>query len=448
MKITEIRGTRILILGYGREGQSVHQWLVRHIPGVTIGIADKKPIKPVATARMHSGDNYLGTIREYDTVVRSPGIPAHTGELVDFQKHGGWVTSAVNIFFSLCPGVTIGVTGTKGKSTTSSLIAHVLAQDKSDVRLIGNIGKPSLDHLDTATVNTVFVIELSSHQLDDIRYSPHVAVILGIAPEHLDYYESFQTYVAAKGNIVRFQTKNDTVVFDPLHSISASLAGLSLGKKVVFALSQTPQASTFFADDTIYVRDGKAVLPVITRADMPLLGNVENILAAVAVSHALDVPIEKMSKAIKSFTPLPHRLEFVGEFRGIRFYNDSLATIPEAAVHALEALGDDVATLIAGGYDRKLDFSVLGDYLAKHPIPTLILFPDTGKKIWNSMKGLQKTHSHFVNSMEEAVALAYEHTPRGKVCLLSPASASFNMFNSYEDRGNQFIEWVKKLGGT
>lgn len=376
----EIRGKSVLIVGYGREGQSTHRFLKAHYPKVTIGIADKK-----------EGKEYLKEIGSYDTVIRSPGIPRR-------KVKGKWTTTATNIFFSRCPGITIGVTGTKGKSTTASLIAHILKQKFSDVRLVGNIGRPMLDYLDGATKNTVFVIELSSHQLEDIRFGPHVAVVLAIFPEHLDYYSSFDAYTKAKANIVRFQKKNDIVIFHP--SVK-KIAQFSPGKKIPFTKFSPPM----------------------------LLGNRDNVRAAITVAKYFGVPTNRV---LQSFVPLPHRLERVGEFRGITFYNDSLATIPEATIHALKAL-KNVDTLIAGGFDRGLDYTKLRKYLKIHPVKTLILFPDTGKKIG---KGF------FVQTMEEAVRLAYKHTPKGKICLLSPASASFNLFRDYEDRGNQFKEWV------
>jgi len=427
-KNPEIRGRRVLILGYGREGQSVHRYLTSHFKGLEIGVADQKNIKPLFHASVQSGETYLKHLHDYDTVIRTPGVPARLQELIDYKKQGGWVTTATNIFFSACPGVTIGVTGTKGKSTTASLIAHILKQKFSDIRLVGNIGRPMLDYLDGATKETIFVIELSSHQLADVRYSPHIAVILGIVPEHLDYYPNFEAYVRAKGNIVRFQKATDRVVFNPKHTLVSTLVQKAKGKKVpwvTFPFSATN-----------------------------LQGNKENISAAATVATFLGVSKTHILQALQTFTPLPHRLEFVGEYRGITFYNDSLATIPEATIHALEALGPDVETLIAGGFDRGLDFTKLGEYLSSHPVKTLILFPDTGERIWKATehatqarpatRGMQK---YDVTTMKEAVTLAYEHTRSGKICLLSPASASYNIFRDYADRGDQFKKWVTSLGG-
>lgn len=443
MKTREIKGKNILLLGYGRENQSVHRFLLANYPGITIDIADKK-----------SDPDYLTRLSDYDTVIRSPGIPVHTKELVEYKLHGGHITTATNIFFSLCPGITIGITGTKGKSTTSALIAHILQTTKYDVRLVGNIGNPMLNYLMVAprvvrgggpprrgplvgvlggkpatgpAENTIFVIELSSHQLEDCRYSPHIAVVLNIFPEHMDYYQTFDQYVTAKTNIVAFQSAKDSVVYDDSNTTAAAIAQTSKGQKIPISLYKTtpiPKSS--------------------------LIGNDKNIRAALAAASLLRIPAPLASQAIKTFQPLSHRLEFVGEYKKIKFYNDSLATIPEATIHAIESLGDDVTTLIAGGYDRGLDYTALGNFLAKRKtLKTLILFPDTGEKIKDALLSappMSHVSCLMSHSMEAAVSLAYAHTPPGTICLLSPASASYNLFKDYADRGEQFKSWVTKLG--
>lgn len=387
--------TGILLLGYGRENQSVEKFLSKHFPYTTVNIIKElKSNQPLPRA---------------DVIIRSPGIQKD-------RFSGDYVTTATNIFFSMCPGITIGVTGTKGKSTTSALIAHILG-----ARLVGNIGNPMLDALDGATDETIFVVELSSHQLEDCRYSPHIAVVLNVFPEHMDYYKTFNQYVEAKTNIVAHQTEKDIVIYDDTNEIARRIANQGKSKKI--PISQT-------------VYDGSDI----------------NIRAAITVATLFDIPKKQILEAIASFQTLPHRLEFVGEWKGIRFYNDSLATIPEATIRAVTTLGDDVATLITGGFDRGGDYTALGVFLAKQKtLKTLILFPDTGEKIWTAIiasdPSAQSRNSKLeTRNIEEAVSLAYAHTPPGKICLLSPASASFNLFKDYADRGEQFKQWVAKLG--
>lgn len=450
----EIRGESALILGFGREGKSVLSWLHVHYPTLKVGVADKLIAPDLMSGEtmegttVYNGEGYLSHLSEYDTVIRSPGISPYLPEIVSYLASGGHMTSATNIFFSKVTGTTIGVTGTKGKSTTSSLIAHILESVHDDVRLVGNIGRPMLDALDSATDKTVFVVELSSHQLYDCRYSPHIAVMLGIVSEHLDYYPDLVSYANAKANIVRFQTDRDLVVYNPEHTILRSFTDAAKSKKITYSVKYHPDSFTAIHDGIAEVTIKGARTQVITMSDVPLLGNQENVLAAITVASLMGMSAVAIASAITPFKSLPHRLEFVGEFRGVRFYNDSLATIPQATIHALGALGTKGTTLIAGGYDRHLDFSELGEFLRSHTVSAVILFPDTGKKIWEAIGEVQKgsIKKFDVTTMEEAVRLAYAHTQKGAVCVLSPGSASYNLFRDYEDRGNQFKHWVRVLG--
>ena len=446
----EICGNAVLILGYSREGQSTHRYLRTRYPNLRVDIADAQNVTPIAgtNARIYSGVAYLASLSNYTTVVRSPGIPPHTTELVEYIKQGGFVTSATNIFLSQARDQTIGVTGTKGKSTTASLIAHILNSKISDVRLVGNIGLPMLDYLDSISPETVFVAELSSHQLSDVRYSPRIAVLLAIQPEHLDYYPDIETYVRAKENITRFQSAQDALVCNLSAARVLSIATRTQAQKFVFNSDKSEAVSVFVKDGTIVSNEEGGEKLVMNVADVPLLGNIENIMAAATVAKLFGISPKAIGEAIHPFKSLPHRLESVGTYKDISFYNDSLATIPEATIHALTALGDRVGTLIAGGYDRHIDFVALGAHLAIHPVEALMLFPDTGAKIWEAVLSANpKTtiQKYDVSSMEQAVQLAYEYTPKGKICLLSPASASYNLFRDYSDRGDQFRECVVRL---
>lgn len=450
----EIHGTSVLIVGFGREGKSVFTWLRSHYPTTRIGIADRHVAPDRISGQMmdgaviYNGEGYLSHLSKYDTVIRSPGISPYLPEIASYSASGGHMTSATNLFFSRVKGMTIGVTGTKGKSTTSSLIAHILRAQYGDVRLVGNIGTPMLDALDSSTDKTIFVIELSSHQLYDCRYSPHVAVMLGIVSEHLDYYPDLISYANAKANIVRHQDASDVVVYNPEHTMLHSLIEPAQSKKYTYSATMHPGQYTSIHDGVVEVYAYGKPTKVISMADVPLLGNQENILAAITVASYMKVPAVTIAQSITPFSSLPHRLEFVGEFRGIRFYNDSLATIPQATMHALEALGTKGTTLIAGGYDRHLDFSELGAYIRGHAISTIILFPDTGRQIWEAIGEVREgsIKKFEVTTMEEAVKRAYEYTPKGAICVLSPASASYNLFIDYADRGDQFKQWVHKLG--
>lgn len=446
----EIDGNSVVILGYGREGKSVHKYLHEKYPSKRIGIADQNDVisEIEGSVTLHVGKDYLKSLSNYDIIIRSPGIPFQTPDLQESIKEGRKVTSETNIFFSECPGVVIGVTGTKGKSTTSSLIYNLLQSSYPDVRLVGNIGNPALAYLPDSNDKTLFVAELSSHQLEDFHYSPHIAVLLAIVPEHLTYHGGFSTYIDAKGNIVKHQSAEDIVVFNPANYNTEKLAEKSSGRKFKFSSHPVGGINCYVKETDIFVESTF----IMATNKIPLLGpgNIENVLAAISVGIIMGVDIEKIRKTIKEFKSLPHRLEYVGDRNGIYFYNDSLATIPEATINALEALGANVETLIAGGYDRGLDFSKLGEFLANNTaLKNLILFPTTGEKIWNAVlkttKGVNPVVKYDVTIMEEAIDIALANTSPGKICLLSPASASFGIFRNYEERGNKFRELVTKI---
>lgn len=450
----EIHGSSVLILGFGREGKSVYTWLHKHYPKLKIDVADVHLSPEIIHSPLYSdaiffqGKEYLTHVFSYETIIRSPGVSPYLPQMVAYIQNGGHVTSATNIFFSTVTGKTIGITGTKGKSTTTSLIAHLVSAQHADVRCVGNIGSPMLDALDTSNSETTFVIELSSHQLIDCRYSPHIAVMLNIVPEHLDYYPDFEMYTHAKANITKHQTANDVFVYNPDNSIVKRFSENTKAQLVPYGEAFHENYYAFIQQGMLTtIRDNESV-QILPLSDIPLLGNTENILAATAVASIVGLSAQQMRTMIMSFTSLPHRLEYIGKYKGVSFYNDSLSTIPQATIHALKALGSSVATLIAGGYDRHVDYSALGVYLQEHPVTTLILFPDTGTKIWNSIdeKYKGKMSVYNVANMEEAVRLAFAHTPKGTICVLSPGSASYNMFRDYADRGEQFKMWVQKIG--
>ncbi len=434
MKLNELSNKSILILGLGREGLSVLEYLKKKFPNKKIDIADKKEYSALSenVGKTFFGEDYLDAVKNYDVIIKSPGIP-YFDRIRQAKDEGRIITSSTAIFLKNCKGIVIGVTGTKGKSTTSVLIYEVLKNGGLKTYLIGNIGNPALDFLKHDSKDTIFVYELSSFQLEDLDVSPHIAVLTNIFPEHLDHHEGFSLYLEAKNNIAKFQTKEDYLIYNGDIPELKYIAQKSKAKKIPF-----------------FRKDKNLVKKLVHEDTIPLLGefNLLNIVPAITIGRLFKIPDEKIEKAIINFKPLPHRLEFVSEIKGIRFYNDSLSTIPQATIEALTALGKNVETLIAGGFDRGLDYSILGQAIAKSNIKTLILFPDTGMKIWDSVcKYSKKPPQKFdIDDMRDAVKIAFKKTKPGKICLLSPASTSFNLFKDYEDRGNQFKEFVISLG--
>lgn len=420
MKIDDLKEKKILILGFGKEGKDSFLTLRKLFPKKVIGIADQKEfsisIRQLANqfsdVKWHLGKNYLKAIKNYDAIIKSPGIPFKILPKTVLNK----ITSQTEIFFDNCPGRIVGITGTKGKSTTASMIYQILKTGGLRAHLTGNIGKPALNLLAGAGPKDVYVYELSSHQLYNLKKSPQIAVFLNIYPEHLDYYKNFKEYAAAKAKITLYQTKNDYLVFNSEDKLVRKIAKKSKAKKI-------PIKGKYYELD---------------RA------------AAKAVGEIFEIPQKIIEKAIREFKPLPHRLELVGEFRGITFYNDALSTIPETAILAIEALGKRIQTVFLGGFDRKIDFKKLAEFIVKQKnIKNVILFPTTGEKIWKEIlklaRGREVPKPFFVNNMPEAVKIAYQKTQKGKICLLSCASTSFSIFRDYKEKGNLFKKYVKKF---
>jgi len=389
-----------LILGYGKEGKITKKYLKKYYPYIKIGITDSK-----------EGKHYLQKQKNFDIAIKTPGIQK---ELMSIAY-----TTATNIFFGKVAGknLTIGVTGSKGKSTTSSLVYHILKSAGKDVEFLGNIGKPMLESLlKPVAKNRIFVLELSSYQLDDIAFSPDIAVVTNLFPEHMDFHGGLKNYYNAKKNIIRFQTKKDYFIYN------------SHNKEM---------------KDWLKGYQGKAVPFFKNTFGTHLLGehNQSNIAAAVRVARILHIPDTVITKAIKTFKGLPHRLEFIGEFKGIQFYDDGSSTNPESAINAIVSL-KHVDTIFLGGQDRGYDFSELEKTIKKYHIKNLVLFPETGEKMVTSKKefNILKT-----SDMKKAVEFAYKHTKKGGICLLSGASPSYSLWSGFSEKGDEFKKLVRHL---
>ena len=375
----------VCILGYGKEGKITEKYLKKNYPDVKIKILDQALDK-----------NYLEKQKDCDFAIKTPGIPKNKVTIP--------YTTATNLFFSENRNLTIGVTGSKGKSTTASLIYQILKKAGKKVRLLGNIGNPMLKALlTTPKQDEIFVIELSSYMLEDIEYSPNIAVLLNLFPEHMNYHGGVENYYQAKQNIFRFQKVGDVALKFPF----------------------------------------KTKIPVPVEK-IKLLGNhnLENIKAAVAVAKILKIPEKAIQKAILEFKNLPHRLDFVGEFKGIKFYDDAISTTPESTIMAIQAL-PRIGTIFLGGEDRGYNFKNLEKMIKKHKIENMVLFPDSGKKILKSRKGLNVLETR---NMSDAVRFAFKNTPKGTICLLSTAAPSYSVWKNFEEKGDLFKTLVKKYG--
>lgn len=461
--INEIEGKTALILGLGREGKSTIAFLRRHFPCKIIGVADSRALTqlegdirqsfdPDQKVELFLGQDYLKSLADYDIIFKSPGIPPFLPEIIAARQSGKTVTSNTELFFESCPGGIIGVTGTKGKSTTASLIYETLKRTGMDVRLIGNIGIPPLSTLDGASPRTVFVMELSSYQLADLKKSPQISVIQNIVKEHLDYHQTFDAYVEAKRNIVRYQSLDDYLIFNPSSPIPREIANKSISKKLAFGDNQDVSSCCFLEDNFLVYLSNDEKERVIPIEAIPLKGgfNLQNVMPAIIVGKLFGVPTEGIKAAIQDFKPLEHRLEFVRRYNGVSFYNDSLATIPEATIGAIEAFPMKKIILLCGGFDRGQDFTGLCRTLLTGNIKGIILFPTTGKRIRDALFLQTNSKGHLpltasVTNMHEGVQMAYNMAERGDIILLSPASPSFGCFRDYEDRGNRFKDEALKI---
>ena len=438
MKLEKLKNKEILILGFGREGKSTFNFLRKIFPQKEIAVADENSKLKIENSKLkkvkwHLGKNYLKALEKYEVIIKSPGIPVHFPEIEKAFKEKK-ITSQTEIFFENCKGKIVGITGTKGKSTTAFLIYKILKEGAKKVHLVGNIGKPALNYLSSDNKNKIYVYELSSHQLYKLKKSPQIALFLNIFPEHLDYYRNFKEYLMAKANITLWQKKEDFFIFNPKQKEIKEIAKKSKARKIP-------------------LKEGQELIKEVglKKLNFPLNFYSLNLKAAISVAKIFRLKKEKIKKAIENFKGLPHRLEFVGKFKGIYFFNDSLSTIPETTISALDFFKGKVETLILGGQNRGLDFSLLSKKIIQDKIKTLIFFPETGDIIWKEiLKILKKKEempkAFMVFKMRDAVKLAFKNTKKGKICLLSPASASFSLFKDYKERGNLFKKYVKEYG--
>lgn len=443
--MNEIIGDDVAIVGFELEGQSALRYLKSKFPNKKITLRDKKTKDIIQDQSINViwGEDYLSELSQHSTIIRTPGLPYNCEPLTKFKNNGGHITTATNIFFSESIGTIVGITGTKGKSTTTALVYHILQNNNSHVYLGGNIGVPMLDLLEKNHKEAIFVLELSSYQLEDLRYSPNISVLLEIVPEHLDHHGSLENYIKAKQHITSSQTNLDYLITNPSYKNISNIVSSSSATIIKFNNSHEKDITTYIQNNAYYNNES-FIIPTI---DVPLIGkgNQENTMAAITVASLFGIKPNQMANAIKSFQPLPHRLEIIATKNEITFVNDSIATTPEAAINALEAFEGKVDTLIAGGFDRGLNYENLAQYIVDHPITNLILFPDTGTKIELSVK--MRDHDKKINifpvsTMNNAVDLAFKITKENKICLLSPASASYNMYKNFMERGQAFKQAI------
>ncbi len=476
--IKDWKNKKVGILGFGLEGLSSARFLYNK--GAEIWILDKKKSEDFAQDFLALGrkiakgsvlgENYLENLGTYDVIVRSPDVKRNMKELIAAEKKGVEVSSHIKIFFDLCPAMIIGVTGTKGKGTTTTLIYEMLKRSERDAYLGGNIGIPPLDFLDKLTEQSVAVLELSSFQLEDLHKSPadvkalagkpHIAVMLMVVPEHLardkfgnqNYHETMEEYVEAKRNILRFQKTSDYAILNRDYIPTNESDIHTLGK--VFFITRertTTEQGTFVKNKAIWMRIQGTEWKIIDTDKIALIGkhNWENAGTAAMAATLGGANREDITSVLRMFKGLEHRLELVREVKGVKYYNDSFSTTPETVIAAIEAFTQP-EILILGGSSKKSDFGELGKVIAKAKNIKAII--GVGKE-WMRIKSVLKTKNlaqrtllvEGARDMKTIVAAADKIARSGDVVLLSPGCASFGMFKNYKDRGEQFKREVEKL---
>ncbi len=454
-----IAGKKVAVLGLGISNIPAIKFLHRH--GAVITGCDKNTQSSFSDevmntltsccARLNLGENYLQNLTDYDLILKSPGIKPHLPQIKEAIKSGVTVTSEMEIFMSLCPCKMIGVTGSDGKTTTTTLIYEMLKQDGKTCHVGGNIGTPLLDKIEYINDTDYVVLELSSFQLQLIGISPDISVITNISPNHLDYHKDMAEYTEAKANIFKFQSKTSKLIINADNDVTASFAGKQNGELVYFSLKSEKNGAYLHQNKLCYNGD-----VVMTREDIKIRGihNVENYLAAIAAVYDI-VDRESMLYVARNFGGVEHRMEFVRELNGVEFYNDSIGSSPTRTIAGLTAHNGKIV-LIAGGYDKKLSFDELGQ-VVKQTVSAIVLCGATADSIEKSVKAAYKPNEKIMNilkttSFEQAIKGAYalakalSATCSEKVSvILSPACASFDMFKNFEVRGNTFKDIVNTL---
>ena len=452
-----LRGKTIAVLGAGVSNKPLLSLLLQ--AGLDVTIRDKGSRESFAPelverweaqgAKLQLGEDYLEGLQE-DVIFRSPGIMPHTPQLAAAVKGGSVLTSEMETFLSLCPCPVIAVTGSDGKTTTTTITAELLKAAGYRVWVGGNIGTPLLDKVDQMEPTDRVVLELSSFQLMTMDQSPHVAIVTNVAPNHLDKHTDMDEYVAAKENIFLHQTGADRVVLNLDNEITRSFAPKAPGAVSWFSFHAEPEGEgAFLRDNTIWWKDGAGARPILARKDILLPGdhNVENYMAAIAA--VLDqVSGEVITQFAKTFGGVEHRIELCGEIRGVRYYNDSIASSPSRTIAGLRSFPEKVL-LIAGGYDKHIPFDVLGPEVVEH-VKRLYLTGDTAGKIRAAVEAAAGYDPKALPIEETAdlagaVERAWTAAQPGDVVLMSPACASFDRYKNFAERGLAFKALVEQL---
>ncbi|MGZ9234250.1 MAG: UDP-N-acetylmuramoyl-L-alanine--D-glutamate ligase [Anaerolineales bacterium] len=473
---TNWTGTRVLILGAARQGLALARWLSLH--GARVVLSDMRSEDELRVARESLaeypiqwalGGHSLELLDSTDVLCLSGGVPLTLPIVAEAIQRGIPLSNDSQIFMEAVPCKTIGITGSAGKTTTTTLVGNMAklaypnaesGKQKSEtsafrvppsVYVGGNIGDPLISYVDQMKPEDTAILEISSFQLGQMMISPNVAAILNITPNHLDRHGTMEAYAAAKARILEFQGKDDVAVLGKDDKGAWSLRNKVKGKLYTFSLSELEEGwnGAYLQDGLLNLRDGDAYLPLIPREKISLRGdhNVSNVLAAFAIGHASGFPLDAMLEAAEEFRGAPHRLELVRELRGVRWYNDSIATAPERSMAAIRAFEEPIVLLL-GGRDKNLPWEELMQ-LVKERVDHVVLFGEAAEKIQKMADSLGLRADRFTiiraDGLQQAISQAAEVAEAGDVVLLSPGGTSFDEFKDFAERGERFREWVQEL---
>ena len=473
---TNWNGKRVLILGAARQGLALARWLSLHGARVTLSdmrSADELRLVRESLAELQIdwalGGHPLELLDTTDVLCLSGGIPLTLPIVAEAVSRGIPLSNDSQIFMEVVPCKTIGITGSAGKTTTTTLVGGMAKlacqnaegrkqkEESSAFRVLpsayigGNIGDPLLNYVDEMKPEDIAILELSSFQLEQMTISPNVATILNITPNHLDRHDTMEAYTAAKASILEFQSKNDIAVLGRDDKGAWNLRNKVNGKLFTFSLHELDEGldGAYYHDGLLNLRDGNAYLPLILREKILLRGdyNVANVLAAFTIGHAAGFPLDAMLEAVEDFHGVPHRLELVRELNGVHWYNNSIASAPERTIAVIHAF-DEPIVLLLGGRDKKLPWEELMQ-LASERVDHVVLFGEAAEKIQKTVDSLRLGKKRFtlssVNGLHEAILKAAEVAESGDVVLLSPGGTSFDEFKDFEERGERFRTWVQEL---
>ena len=385
-------------------------------------------------------------LAQVSVMIISPGIPADLPFVENVKKNNIPVWSEIELAYYYEKGTVVAITGTNGKTTTTSLVGEIMKAHNPSSYVVGNIGIAYTEQVDKTSENSVTVAEVSSFQLETIvDFKPHVAAILNVTPDHLDRHYTLENYAACKADVSKNQTKEDYIVVNYDDPETMKLVDRLSGRVVLFSRLAELDEGVFVKEGHIVVREADSLIDVLDLADIKILGNhnVENVLAAVGIAYYMGVPVEIIQRVCTRFMGVPHRIEYVRTVNGVEYYNDSKGTNPDAAIKGIQAM-KSTTYLIGGGFDKKASYTEWIDSF-DGKVKKLVLLGQTASEIDKSARARGFVDTVFVESLEDAVKYCHQHAVEGECVLLSPACASWGMFDNYEQRGDMFKEYVNKL---